>query len=107
INKEPGKRFFSVIWTYQTHYPYFFSEKEEKYDDSDPVFNRYLNAVKHSDLVLGNLLSELKRKGLFESTLVVVIGDHGEAFGRHDQTTHASKIYEENLHIPCVFINPS
>jgi arylsulfatase A-like enzyme len=38
---------------------------------------------------------------------VVVVGDHGEAFGRHNQFNHASGIYEENLHVPCVLINPS
>jgi arylsulfatase A-like enzyme len=37
----------------------------------------------------------------------VLVGDHGEAFGRHGQTTHASHIYEENLHVPCVFLNPA
>lgn len=98
--------FFAVMWTYQTHYPYYVLTPEKKHNTSDPVFNRYLNAVQHSDEVLGKLLDELKRNGLSESTLVVVIGDHGEAFGRHDQTTHASKIYEENVHVPCVFINP-
>ena len=107
IKKDSGKPFFGMIWTYQTHYPYYASGDEIKYDTPDPLFNRYLNAVHHSDMVLGNLLEELKRKDLFESTLVVVVGDHGEAFGRHNQLTHASRIYEENVHVPCVFINPA
>lgn len=106
IKREKSKPFFAVIWTYQTHYPYYVTGEEKNYS-GDPVFNRYLNAVNHSDYVLGEIITGLEQAGLFESTLVVVIGDHGEAFGRHDQTTHASKIYEENLHIPCVFINPS
>lgn len=97
--------FFAMMWTYQTHYPYFTSGNEKAYVP-DPVFNRYLNAINHNDLVLGQILNGLKQSGLYESTLVVVVGDHGEAFGRHDQTTHASGIYEENLHVPCVFINP-
>jgi lipoteichoic acid synthase len=37
---------------------------------------------------------------------VVVVGDHGEAFGRHGQNGHASMIYEENVHVPLVLINP-
>lgn len=106
INSEKDKPFFSMIWTYQTHYPYYATGEEKNYEPADPILNRYLNAVNHSDYVLGKILNNLEKNGLFESTLVVVIGDHGEAFGRHDQTTHASKIYEENLHIPCVFINP-
>jgi arylsulfatase A-like enzyme len=107
IKEEPGKPFFGMMWTYQTHYPYYAGGTEKNYDVTDPTLNRYLNAVNHSDMVLGKLLDQLKANGLYESTLVVVIGDHGEAFGRHDQTTHASNIYEENLHIPCVFINPA
>jgi lipoteichoic acid synthase len=107
IKEEPDKPFFSMFWTFQTHYPYYVSGEEKNYGVADPTLNRYLNAVNHSDFVLGKILDELKASGLSESTLVVVIGDHGEAFGRHEQTTHASKIYEENLHIPCVFINPA
>lgn len=106
VKNEPYKPFFTMMWTYQTHYPYYFSGQEKKFETSDPTLNRYLNAVKHSDLVLGSIIDELKANDLFESTLIVVVGDHGEAFGRHEQTTHSSKIYEENLHIPCVFINP-
>lgn len=37
---------------------------------------------------------------------MVVVGDHGEAFGRHNQLTHAGNIYEENCHVPLLLINP-
>jgi lipoteichoic acid synthase len=95
-----------MMWTYQTHFPYFSSGEEISFNPNDPVMNRYLNAVHHSDQVLGKLLDDLKAKGLFESTLVVVVGDHGEAFGRHQQITHAGGVYEENLHVPFILINP-
>ena len=38
--------------------------------------------------------------------MVIVVGDHGEAFGTHGQSTHASFIYEENVHIPCIIYSP-
>jgi phosphoglycerol transferase MdoB-like AlkP superfamily enzyme len=107
IKEDSSKPFFAMMWTYQTHYPYYASGTEKSYTPNDSVLNRYLNAVNHSDKVLGEIIEELKATGLFESTLVVVVGDHGEAFGEHDQITHASKIYEENLHIPFILINPS
>jgi lipoteichoic acid synthase len=107
INKNKSKPFFSMMWTYQTHYPYYATDSVQTYTDRDTVFNRYLNAVHHSDKVLGLIVSELKKKKLDKSTLLVVVGDHGEAFGDHNQTTHASKIYEENVHIPFVLINPA
>jgi lipoteichoic acid synthase len=107
IKKNRTSPFFVMMWTYQTHYPYFVSGPEKTYNSSDPIFNRYLNAVNHSDQALGKILEELERNNLSESTLVVVVGDHGEAFGRHDQIVHAAGIYEENLHVPCILINPS
>lgn len=107
IKGNQTKPFFAMMWTYETHYPYFVSGKEKNFGPQDPNLNRYLNALHHSDSIIGTLISQLKESNLYESTLLVVVGDHGEAFGRHDQITHASGIYEENLHVPCLFINPA
>ncbi|SNC62510.1 Sulfatase [Hymenobacter gelipurpurascens] len=101
-----GAPFFATIWTAQTHYPYFPVGAEKDYGASERYLNHYLNALHYSDQQLGHLLDELKRRGLAESTLVVVVGDHGEAFGRHVQFGHASNIYEENVRIPLLLINP-
>lgn len=104
--KSDEKPFFATLWTMQTHYPYFTSGKEVDYKVDNIYLNKYLNALHHSDKVLGNILEELKKRGLSESTLVVVVGDHGEAFGRHGQYGHAVHLYEENIRIPLIFINP-
>ena len=48
----------------------------------------------------------LKENQLFESTLIVITADHGEAFNQHNNHGHASTIYEENIKIPLYFINP-
>jgi arylsulfatase A-like enzyme len=106
MRQDSTQPFFGMLWTVQTHYPYFYNGEEIQYTD-DEKLNRYLNGLHHADAQLGRLLRDLKDRGLDESTLVVVLGDHGEAFGQHDQYAHASHIYEENLHIPLLFINPS
>jgi lipoteichoic acid synthase len=105
-NDKAKRPFFAMLWTIQTHYPYFPSGKEKDYGVGNGDLNRYLNAIHYSDEMLGKLLSDLKKKGLMESTLVVVVGDHGEAFGQHDQMGHGSEIYEENVKVPLIFINP-
>jgi lipoteichoic acid synthase len=104
IEKKKEKKWISMMWSYQTHYPYFFKGTEVQYS-SNKDLNRYLNALNNADKVLGHIIESLKTNKLFDSTLIVIIGDHGEAFGRHDQITHGRKIYEENLHVPCFFIN--
>src|SRR5437870_3804978 len=100
VSEEVSRPFVAVLWTMMMHYPYFFSGRQKNVNVKDPVFNRYLNALEHGDQAIGKVLKVLEERGLAESTLVVVVGDHGEAFGRHKQFTHASKVYEENVHVP-------
>lgn len=102
-----NKNFFSVIWTVQAHYPYYFNGIEKNFNVSNINFNRYLNVIEYNDKMIGQILSNLEIAQLDSSTLVVVLGDHGEAFGQHKQFGHASYLYEENLKVPLYFINPT
>ena len=103
-DKLNQKKTFSVLWTNQTHYPYF-SHDSVKYAD-DIELNPYLNALKNVDEAFGKLMQGLKDRNILKNTLVIVSGDHGEAFGTHNQYSHALKIYEENMHVPFLIINP-
>lgn len=105
IEEEPSQNFFSVIWTVQGHYPYFFGKEEEDFGVSDVNFNRYLNCLKYNDELVGVVMETLENKGLDKETLVVVFGDHGEAFGQHQQYGHGTAVYEENIKVPLYFIN--
>jgi lipoteichoic acid synthase len=106
IGQVPERPFFAIMWTMMTHYPYFSPQKETKFSTDNREFYRYLNALRHGDEILGKILAELDTLGLAKSTLVVVLGDHGESFGEHGERGHISQLYQENVHIPLVFINP-
>ncbi len=104
--KNPTKPFFGTLWTFQTHYPYYALGQTKNFGTGNINLERYLNGLSQADALIKKLYDYLKKQSLSESTLVVVVGDHGEAFGRHQQITHANGIYEENLHVPLLFINP-
>jgi arylsulfatase A-like enzyme len=117
MNKDSDKPFFGIMFTAMTHYPYItnsplFSKMKpsardlgpEHYVD-DEKLNAYLNALKVGDTALGDILETLKQSGKLDSTLVVILGDHGEAFGEHGDYVHATAIYDENVHIPLIMIN--
>lgn len=106
IDADSSRPFFSMLWTNQGHYPYFFAGTEHDFGVNDFYFNRYLNAVQHDDQVIGMAIDSLKARGLFESTLIAIMGDHGESFGHHNQFGHGNHIYEENIQIPLILINP-
>jgi lipoteichoic acid synthase len=104
LGEAASAPFFAVLWTHMTHYPYMLDGAETRYvRDKDQ--NRYLNALRSGDRGLGRLMERLDALGLADSTLVVVLGDHGEAFGRHGDRGHGSAVYEANIKIPLVFIN--
>lgn len=59
----------------------------------------YDRGVESLDRDLGRFFDDLKRAGLWEESLVVVTGDHGEAFGEHGYFLHTTA-HEETLRVP-------
>lgn len=104
IEEDPGTPFFAMFWTAMSHFPYHGPEPLLDLDD-DPFRNRYLNALHYADRVVEELLLRLEAAGLDESTLVVVMGDHGESFGEHGYYVHSS-IYEQTARVPFLLIQP-
>jgi arylsulfatase A-like enzyme len=51
----------------------------------------------------------LLERGLLERTILVVAGDHGQAFGQHHPNNfmHYRYSYNENLETPAIFYQPS
>jgi lipoteichoic acid synthase len=98
--------FFAMLWPVQTHHPYSVVGEQQNFGVKSEEFNRYLNALHQTDATFGELMRWLKARGRTDDTLVVVIGDHGEAFGQHNQWIHAYNIYDENVRVPLMLINP-
>ncbi|MGE0396369.1 MAG: LTA synthase family protein [Kofleriaceae bacterium] len=111
LDEAPGKPFFATVLTSMTHHPY------ELPDDTlararatgRPATTdeeKYQRLVEESDVLLGSLLSELSRRGIADSTYVIVVGDHGEGFGKRGVRQHASNFFEEGLRVPFVVAGP-
>jgi arylsulfatase A-like enzyme len=107
--QQAGRPFFVTAWTDQSHDPYALSPDATPRDfvANQPRLNRYLNVLREVDGAIGDLLDGLRRRGLADDTLVIITGDHGEAFGApHDVEGHGSALYEESVHVPLVFWSP-
>jgi arylsulfatase A-like enzyme len=100
-SKQP---FFLALWTQDTHHPYIASLSHD-YHVHDASLNKYLNAIHSTDTLIGNLAYTLDRMGLSDDTILIVTGDHGEAFGEHGQTVHNWTVYDEETRIPLLFVN--
>jgi len=48
------------------------------------------------------LFDDLKRRGLYDRTLVVLTADHGEEFREHGGWWHGTTLYDEQIHVPLI-----
>jgi arylsulfatase A-like enzyme len=68
---------------------------------------RYREEVVYADRHLGELLEALDQAGLYESSLVILTADHGEALSEHGHVGHARSLYQEELHVPLLIKLPA
>jgi arylsulfatase A-like enzyme len=59
-------------------------------------------SVWQADHHLGSVIDELKRRGLWDSTLFIVLSDHGEELNEHGGWLHDQSVYEELIHVPLI-----
>ena len=77
----------------------------ENFSEDDEL-NRYLNCIRLQDIFLKNLFDQYKELGLYENTVFVIYGDHGEAFGEHRRFQHDDVMWEEGLKVPFLIHAP-
>jgi hypothetical protein len=88
-------------WLLWTHY--FSAHQWDSIDAIKSVTSdaeRYDAALADDDRAVGDLLDGLAARGLSESTMVVLLADHGESVGDHGWRTHGSYLYPELVHVP-------
>jgi arylsulfatase A-like enzyme len=62
--------------------------------------------VASNDESFGALIADLKRRGLWDETLVIFVSDHGEEFHDHGGWEHGKTLYAEMLHVPLLIRVP-
>lgn len=127
LDRRPASRpFFAFINFYDAHRPYL---PPPPYDrmfvppgtEPDPRLHRtgrpgddqrtettewaenaYDGGLAWLDSQLGVLFAELERRGLTDSTVVIVTSDHGEEFGEHGVFDHGNTLYRQAVQVPLV-----
>jgi arylsulfatase A-like enzyme/Flp pilus assembly protein TadD len=102
LQQNSSKRFFLFVHLYDPHHPY---RPPAPYDSRFRA-RPYDGEVAYVDAQIGRLLQFLREKNLYERTLIVLVGDHGEAFGEHGEKTHGFFVYNSTLHVPLILRMP-
>jgi arylsulfatase A-like enzyme/Tfp pilus assembly protein PilF len=102
LEKNGKQKFFSWIHLYDPHSPYTPPEPYAALYRDNP----YQGEVAYMDAELGKFFSFLKSRGLWDNTLIVVTGDHGEMLGEHGEDSHGFFVYESAVHVPLIIRSP-
>jgi arylsulfatase A-like enzyme/Tfp pilus assembly protein PilF len=103
LGQQPRAPFFLWVHLYDAHDPY---------DPPPPFKTRYAAApydgeIAYVDFAVGKLFAALQARGLWDGALLVLVADHGEAFGEHGEQSHGLFLYDETVHVPLLIKLPA
>jgi arylsulfatase A-like enzyme len=110
--QRDGRRFALLVHLADAH-AHYVPHPEVRHGGPEPTtsYEEYSEEVSFVDLYLGRLFDALKQNGLSDNTMIVVISDHGEAFGLHRvggerSYYHLQTLYDDLIRVPLVFSAP-
>lgn len=120
LRKHANKKkpFFLWVHYFDPHEPYIFRADFDppKVNDADPEeplgsdmrerVRSYDSEIYYTDHNIGKLLQVLDEMHIKDSTMVVLVADHGESLGQHDYVGHGRHVYEGIIHIPFIVRYP-
>jgi lipoteichoic acid synthase len=94
--------FLLVMMTNIGHYDYRYPStwQGRSFGTFEPSYNSYLNCLTYVDSVINEFVTGLEKLGALHSSLVIILGDHGESFGEHGPRGRSLLVYEETVKIP-------
>jgi len=95
LEQMRSKPFFLWVHFFDPHFPY-----ESRFHADQWSHEAYADEVAFLDGQIGHILDALDRLKLADNTLVIIVADHGEAFGEHGEIDHGYFLYETTVHVP-------
>lgn len=79
-----------------------------KINETDKAYLEALHnaEITQSDTAFGAFLADLKAQGIYDSSAVIVVSDHGDEFWEHGDVGHAQSVHQELVHIPLIIRAP-
>jgi arylsulfatase A-like enzyme/Flp pilus assembly protein TadD len=102
LKKTPKRPFFLWLHLYDPHSPYDAPEPFRSQYKEHP----YDGEIAYADHQLASLVKWLKQSKLYDSSLIVLLSDHGESLGEHGEQEHGFFIYNSTVHVPLIVKPP-
>jgi arylsulfatase A-like enzyme len=79
-----------------------------KVNDTDKAYLEALHdaEITQSDAAFKTFIDDLKALGVYETSAVIVVSDHGDQFYEHGSVGHGDTVYQELTHVPLIIRAP-
>lgn len=67
----------------------------------------YDGEIAYVDEQFGALMRTMKELDLYDSSIIILLSDHGEEFGEHGGISHGKTLFEEQLRVPLLIKFPN
>ncbi len=98
LEQHQGDQFFLFLHYFDPHAPYAPPEPFASRFAAEP----YAGEIAFTDDCIGRVIGKLKELGLYDSTLLLIAGDHGEMLGEHGELFHGFFIYQSAIRVPLI-----
>ncbi|MBF0547504.1 MAG: sulfatase-like hydrolase/transferase [Candidatus Riflebacteria bacterium] len=113
FSKERSQKFCMTYKPVIPHHPFklldprffVFKPTEEEIKRGTGTLALYKNQVLYMDSIIGDLMAFLKDEGLLDSTIVVIVGDHGEQLGENGVRGHGYTTRPSITNVFCSIYN--
>ena len=102
IGEHRERPFFFLLHLFEPHAPY---EPPEPFK-SKYAGNPYDGEIATADRIVGDFLDSLKRAGIYDKAVIILMSDHGEGLMQHGEPEHGIFLYRECIHVPLMLKLP-
>jgi len=71
--------------------------------DIQNLIARYDGEIQYTDMQVGKLVRHIDKTFSPRNTIIILVSDHGEAFGEHGMLLHGNSAYKEEVCIPMIW----
>ncbi len=96
LNENKDDRFFFWLHLYDPHSDYAPPPPFDTEYRDDP----YDGEIAYMDWSLGHFFKKLKEWNLYDTSVIIIVGDHGEGLGEHGESEHQFLIYNTTMKVP-------
>lgn len=98
LEQHKDENFFLFLHYYDPHDPY----RPPQPFASQFADDLYSGEIAFTDFCVKKVFDKLKELKLYDDSLIIIVGDHGEGLGDHGEQQHGYYIYQSSIHVPMI-----